>query len=141
MSEEDPGPEATEPDRGPVTVAQDLFPLPGASLVAREVVTEACMRWGLPDAVAPASLIVSELVANVVDHAHTSMTLEIALRPGRLLISMRDGSRVPPMLRRDTTAPSARGRGLLLIEAVSADWGYRLDAAGKTVWTALEIIT
>ncbi|MFI2277952.1 MULTISPECIES: ATP-binding protein [Catenuloplanes] len=139
MSEEDRRTRATEANGTPALVTQDLFPLAGASRIARGIVTEACLRWDLPQAVAPAALIVSELVGNVVDHAHTIMTLEITLFPGRLLLSMRDGSRLPPVPRQGMTATSARGRGLLLIEAVSTDWGYRLDAAGKTVWAALEI--
>ncbi|MDP9799432.1 hypothetical protein J2S43_007944 [Catenuloplanes nepalensis] len=129
----------TEPKRAPPPVVQDLFPLTGACLAARDIVTEACLCWGLPQVVAPASLIVSELAGNVVDHAGTIMTLKMTLLPDHLLLSMCDGSYLPPIPRRDTTAPSARGRGLLLIEAVSADWGYRLDAAGKTVWATLKI--
>jgi hypothetical protein len=32
------------------------------------------------------------------------------------------------------------GRGLLLVEACSKDWGWRLeDQGGKTVWAAIDL--
>ena len=70
--------------------------------------TEACLRWDLPHLIAPASLIASELVSNVVDHAHTMMTLRLSLRQRFLTSPSADGSagRAGPARR----LPAERGR-------------------------------
>lgn len=128
-----------ESSRVPPPVVQELLPVVGASRFARDVVTEACVTWDLPHLIPPATLIVSELVGNVVDHAGTMMTLHVVRQPDFLYIGVRDGSSVPPVLRNGSGVPTGRGRGLLLIEAVSASWGYRSDEDGKTVWATMDL--
>jgi hypothetical protein len=119
-------------------VVQDLLPVSGAPRSARNIITDACGRWNLLHVVGPASLIVSELASNVVDHAHTIMTLRATVHPSALHLAMQDGSSAPPVLR-TSTVPTERGRGLQLVEAVSTAWGYRLEHGGKTVWATLDL--
>ncbi|WP_433796561.1 ATP-binding protein [Actinoplanes sp. CA-252034] len=119
-------------------LVESLPPLPGAPRHARDLVTEACVRWDLGHLTGPATLITSELVSNVLDHAHTTMTLHIALRPACLYLAVEDGSASPPApVRHPSTGPA--GRGLHLVEAVSTTWGYSLGAGGKTVWATLSL--
>lgn len=128
-----------ESSHAPLSVTQDLFPVAGASLAARNIVTETCLRWNVPHVVGSAALIVSELVGNAVDHAHTMMTLQLDLRHPDLRLSVQDGSAAPPVLRRDNSSAAQRGRGLLLVEAVSTTWGYQVDEGGKTVWATIDV--
>ncbi|MFC7530728.1 STAS domain-containing protein [Actinoplanes sp. GCM10030250] len=119
-------------------IQEELLPLAGSTRHARDVVTDACLRWDLPGLVAPASLIVTELVGNVIDHADTMMTLRLSLRPRYLNMAVADGSALLPVL----SAPAApdsngRGRGLLLVGAVAAAWGCMPSREGKVVWAAL----
>ena len=121
-----------------LVVSDDLLPLSGAARQARNVATDACSRWDLPGLVAPASLIAGELAGNVVDHAHTMMTLSLTLRPRYLQIAVRDGVTAEPVPR--TPQPdlvSLRGRGLLLVAATAAAWGWLPTDNGKVVWASL----
>ena len=112
-----------------------LLPVPGAARQARNVVTDACVRWGLPHLTGPATVVASELVSNVVMHAHTVMTLEVRLRPDYLFVAVFDeGYTVPEQRTNPPDAPG--GRGLQLVDILSARWGYRRQRGGKVVWAS-----
>jgi histidine kinase-like protein len=119
------------------TLADELLPGTGAARHARDLATDACLRWDLPDLVPPASLIAGELVSNVVDHAHTMMTLRLVLRPRYLQIAVRDGSSDPPVSSRDLPPGAGHGRGLLLVESLAHSWGSLPSTDGKVVWASL----
>ena len=118
-------------------VTEELLPLAGAARHARNVVTEACLRWDLPGLVAPATLIVSELVSNAVDHAGTAAQLRLALSREHLTIAVRDGSAEPPVRPGPAAGMTERGRGLMLVAATADSWGWSPVADGKVVWATL----
>ena len=121
-------------ERSLPAVSEEIFPIQGAVRHARNVATDACLRWGLPDLVGPASLIANELVANVVVHASTIATFRLSLRRRYLTIAVRDGSSEPPATPSEGDRP---GRGLLLVEAMAASWGWLPSEGGKVVWATL----
>jgi anti-anti-sigma regulatory factor len=116
------------------SLIDDVLPIAGAARQARNMATEACSRWDLPDLVAPASVIAGELVTNVVDHANTMATLRISLRQRYVTIGVRDGSTEEP--RRVSPGPMG-GRGLMLVEAMAHSWGWLPVEGGKVVWASL----
>ncbi|GIF15805.1 ATP-binding protein [Actinoplanes teichomyceticus] len=120
-------------------VVEDLLPVAFAGRHARNVVTESCLRWGLAHLLAPATLIVTELVSNVVMHAHTMMTLEIGLRGRFLRLAVHDGCASPPVLHPDRDPAGPGGLGLHLVASSSADWGYARTGGGKVVWADLPL--
>jgi two-component sensor histidine kinase len=131
---------AETPDLTPRAVSEELPPASGAPRHARNVVTDACLRWDLPDAVGTAALIITELVSNVVDHAHTVMTIEVAHRDSHLYLAVHDGASTPPVpndLAGD--AGALRGRGLMVVAAVATTWGYHQNNDGKTVWATVTL--
>ncbi len=131
---------AEPPDSTPRAVFETLLPVSGASRHARNVVTDACLRWDLADAVGPAALIMSELVSNVVDHVHTAMTIEVAHRDSHLYLAVHDGASAPPVLREvGQDGPTFRGRGLVLVAAAATTWGYDNKEDGKTVWATVAL--
>ncbi|WP_250036672.1 STAS domain-containing protein [Paractinoplanes maris] len=117
-------------------VSEDLLPISRAARHARRVVTEACLRWDEPDLIGSATLVVSELVSNAAMHAQTMMTMQVRLRPCHVRIAVFDGSALPAVSRSAGTAGGG-GRGLLLVDAVSAAWGSTPLPDGKVVWSAL----
>jgi len=120
------------------SVAEDLVPIAGAARMGRNVATEACLRWDLPDLVGPASLICSELISNGVDHASTMMRLRLSLSSAYLFVALRDGSSAAPTL--SVPASNARrGRGLQIINATAHSWGWLPAVGGKVVWASLLI--
>lgn len=125
---------ATEPPR---RIRARLRPVPDACRQVRQLVGQACNTWQRTElAAGNAALVASELVANVVRHAHTTMIVTMGARAGRLSLSVRDGSRtLPRPARRDRTEPG--GRGLHLVRELSDSWGVQQILDGKVVWTRL----
>jgi hypothetical protein len=119
-----------------LTVTEDLLPIAGAARRARDVTTDACLRWDEPDLVGTAALIASELVTNAAIHAHTMMTLQVRLRPCHVRIAVFDGSGAHAVAR-ETGSTNPGGRGLHLVDAFSAAWGSTSLSTGKVVWSAL----
>jgi hypothetical protein len=113
---------------------EDLLPIAGTARLARNIATEACLRWDLPDLVGAASVIAGELVTNVLDHADTIATLRVTLRPRFVMIGVKDGSAAMPRLARP--GPTG-GRGLSLVEAMAHSWGWLPLDGGKVVWASL----
>ncbi|HEX5200025.1 MAG TPA: ATP-binding protein [Actinoplanes sp.] len=120
----------------PTRVRARLRPVPDACRQVRQLVTQACEGWHRSDLATTAALIATELVANVVRHAHTTMEFTLALRDGRLRISVRDGSRrLPKPAQPGLSSPG--GRGLWLVRDLTEAWGVLPVSDGKVVWTQL----
>ncbi|GAB2575658.1 hypothetical protein Aab01nite_14100 [Paractinoplanes abujensis] len=128
---------AGDPAAAVPAITDELLPISGAARHARDLATDACLRWDLPHLVGPAGLIANELVSNVVDHAHTMMTLRLTLHPRYLHVAVRDGS--PDEVGPPVGPPPefGRGRGLIMVDATAHTWGCVPTADGKVVWASL----
>ncbi|MFG1916714.1 STAS domain-containing protein [Micromonospora sp. NPDC048898] len=113
-----------------------LEPVAGACRRARELVTDACARWNIPDASGPAALVLSELVGNVVRHAGTPMQVTVTLRRPYLHLAVVDGSRAQARPG-ETDLRAEGGRGLLLVRELTQRWGSVPAGQGKAVWAML----
>ncbi|MEH1167382.1 ATP-binding protein [Micromonospora sp. CPCC 205539] len=111
-------------------------PVAEACRRARELVVDACARWNLPEAAGPASLVLSELVGNVVRHAGTPMQVTVTLRRPYLHLAVVDGSRAAA---RPAAADQRAegGRGLMLVRELAQRWGSVPAGEGKAVWAML----
>ncbi|MGO4417226.1 ATP-binding protein [Streptomyces sp. MCAF7] len=106
----------------------------------------ALAAWGLVDEVETAALIMSELVSNAARHARGPTIRMSVNRPAdnRVYVAVIDRAPLQlPQLR--TPGPDAvQGRGLVLVEAVSHDWGWEYMGTGtrpwgKRVWATLTV--
>lgn len=110
---------------------------PASAGAARSFTREVVEAWGIGDVVDDVVLVVSELVANAVTHARTACELRISLDPLTLRVEVVDAGRgmpdpLPPSVTRNS------GRGLHLVDAVTAAWGVEPEAdGGKIVWAEL----
>jgi anti-anti-sigma factor len=105
--------------------------------IARRLAQEACLNLGLIRALIDAEIIASELVANVVEHGAGRPVLRFERRDDDLLISVADDRALPL---RSTPRPGReeRGRGLLLVAALTSTWGVQArPGGGKVVWALL----
>ncbi|GIE74431.1 hypothetical protein Aph02nite_03810 [Actinoplanes philippinensis] len=127
---------SAEAEPGDPTVRVRLRPVPEACRQVRHLVTQACAAWQRSEATATATLVATELVANVVRHAHTTMEFTVGLRGGRLTVAVRDGSRLMPRAL-DPAVTDAGGRGLRLVRELTDAWGVLPVTDGKVVWTQL----
>ena len=121
-----------------LTATVDLRPVPASVPVARHLVLDLLGAWRAPHDAGDAALLVTELVANVVDHVAggASFTLEVALAEDWLRISVADGSALRPVVREFELA-ARRGRGMQLVEGIADRWGVEDHTDGKRVWFEL----
>lgn len=107
---------------------------------ARRIIRTELDRWGLPEHVEIAELLVSELVTNALQHAWGPLHLRMSHSPvDRMLrCDIADGCpAAPPAHRPPARADEDHGRGLHLVDQLSTRWGARHTGAGKTVWFEL----
>jgi len=115
----------------------ELEPVAGAARRARELVTEACGRWELPELAGPACIVVTEMVNNVVVHAGTAMTVLLARQVDSMSVAVRDHSSARPRFAGPVAPTAYGGRGLLLIDSMARRWGNLALVDGKVVWALL----
>jgi anti-sigma regulatory factor (Ser/Thr protein kinase) len=86
-------------------------------------------------------LVVSELATNAMVHARTPFTVTLSAGDDTVMLAVQDGSTtVPAMVVPQVT--DTRGRGLLLVEQLSREWGASTAGYGcKLVWASLTIRT
>jgi anti-sigma regulatory factor (Ser/Thr protein kinase) len=121
---------------------QRLPPEPTSAKQARLMIADACRAWHLTHLQDPAKLVISELVANAIQHARTDLLVTVSRRGTGLYLAVRDGSPALPRLRPSAVAggsPGGGGRGLRIVQHAAAAWGAlpTHDHTGKVVWAAL----
>ena len=131
-------------DHHPLSTTLRVSADAAATASARAVVRDLCVAapddaFG-PQAVEIAVLLVTELVSNAVEHGGGTAVVEVDVDAVRLRVSVADSDpRLP------TAALAAidaeRGRGLLLVEALSSRWGAAPQDGGKCVWFELDRAT
>lgn len=116
----------------------DLMPTAASVPTARRVVVDLLTAWGAPHDLGDAGLLVSELVANVVDHVggDAAFTLELVLAGDWLRVSVTDGSAIRPVVR-ELEGSAPRGRGMRLVQQIADRWGADDHEGGKRVWLEL----
>ena len=127
-------------DRWPLQDFLELGALAGAVPCARLHARHLLREWGIGHLGNNAELLVTELVTNAV-RASREMTRACAVRlwllsdSAQILILVWDASPQPPVLT-DVPDDAEHGRGLMLVDAVSEQWGWysREDGDGKFVW-------
>ena len=105
---------------------------------ARDLVRTVLAGWGLDELADAGALLVSELVGNAVRHTRCRL-IEVTLTrssPSTVRIAVADRSHVPPVPRTPDDGELS-GRGLLIVEALTASWGTEPLPWGKRVWGEL----
>ena len=117
---------------------------PAAPAEARRRVRDAIRSWRVPVDLDAALLLTSELVTNAIRHeagqeagqGAQAVMLAIASSRGRLRVDVHDTSRSLPAVA-EVPADAETGRGLLLVETLSDEWGFYRTPAGKAVYFTL----
>jgi hypothetical protein len=121
--------------------------LPTAPACARGHVRAVVHEWGLTGLADTAELLASELVTNSVqayERARHSADPAIApvirlwLTSDQLSLAIHVWDTCDEMpVRHDASPDAIDGRGLLLVETLSKDWGAYREADGKVVWVLI----
>ena len=95
-------------------------------------------RSGAAEVVADAAAIASELVTNAVTAGSSAIELCLGLRPNAVYIEVADDAdgTVTPA-HPEPTDP--KGRGLLVVAALSREWGVTSDEGTKQVWAEVPL--
>jgi serine/threonine-protein kinase RsbW len=106
---------------------------------ARRLVEAVLQTWDVPHLAEAALVVVTELVANAAYHARAeSIRVTVTRLDERAVrVAVVDKSRALPHLR-PASPGEEHGRGLVLVEAMSARWGVDTLPWGKRVWAELE---
>ncbi len=116
-------------------------PEPSCAAAARRLVADALDAWGLGRFDDDAAVCTSELAANAILHSRSTFTVAVHPIAGGVRIDVQDDRpdllpvAVPDEL--DPLEIGTTGRGLKLVAALGARWGYFTTHVAKTVWVEL----
>jgi anti-sigma regulatory factor (Ser/Thr protein kinase) len=125
-------------DQWPLRDFIELGPWPTAVPCARLRTRQVLWEWGLKEFAESVELLVSELVTNAIAACASSLGpvgLWLLSDGKQVVILVSDSAPNPPVPMNPDSATEG-GRGLLLVEAVSARWGWYPipGGTGKVVW-------
>ncbi|MGW7383937.1 ATP-binding protein [Streptomyces sp. NPDC054794] len=115
---------------------------PASVAAARTSVREMLAARGISgDAEDIAVMVTSELVTNALAHSGSErIVCRLHIAADRIRVEVEDQNRGSSLPEPRQAAPDDQGgRGLFLVEALSADWGVALTPrrSGRTVWAEL----
>lgn len=103
---------------------------------ARRKVMRIVRDWAVPltgESLDDLALLSSEVITNAIRHTNAPCTVTVRWTGRRLLVEVTDTDPARPAPR-DRHTSAEGGRGLLLVNELSADWGSSLVPGGKVVW-------
>ncbi|MCR6489732.1 ATP-binding protein [Amycolatopsis sp. OK19-0408] len=110
-----------------------------APALARHEVRRAMLGFGLREPqLDDVLLATSELVTNAFEHGEKPERMELGYAEGLLTLRVYDTGCLLPELRAPSPA-QARSRGLVLVQALSEDWGFERCPGGKYVWAIFRV--
>lgn len=116
---------------------------------ARRHARDVLSAWRVhPDSIETTALAVSELVTNAVRHVVKAtpatgpvrLALILRHRSTHLIVEVADPDVRPPLRQGAVALGAESGRGLLIVESVSKEWGYYFPpTGGKVVWCSIAL--
>jgi len=122
---------------GGISSGQSFEPKPMNVRAAREFVADALDEQGFDGDKEIVLLLASELVTNAVRHAATPFEITVDVEPDRVKVAVIDGDPGHGPRVRHPGPDDTNGRGLLLVDQLSAVWGSDRTGSGKAVWFTL----
>jgi len=111
---------------------------PAAAAEARSQVRAVIRAWKVPVDPDIAVLLTSDMVTDAIMHGDgETVTLTISCSRGHLRIDVQDTSLSRAMAAEGGPAATETGCGLVLVAALSADWGSFRTRAGKVMYFTL----
>ncbi|WP_413760148.1 SpoIIE family protein phosphatase [Streptomyces sp. MMBL 11-3] len=123
----------------PLRESWTVWRVPEAVRHARRFTRRALRAWRVTDEPDAVLLIVSELVTNALVHTDGQIRLDLTLIDNRLRVAVADVSPRTPIKPTSIGWEATGGRGILLVEALSANWGTVPVSGGKQVWAELPL--
>ena len=127
-------PEQTFGTVGDIASGQKFEPKPLNVRAARDFVADALEEQGFDGDTEIVLLLASELVTNAVRHAATPFEITVDVGRDRVKVAVIDGDVDHGPRVRQPGPDDTNGRGLLLVDQLSAVWGSDRIGRGKSVW-------
>jgi hypothetical protein len=109
-----------------------LIPIPTAVSTARQIAKQTLVDWDLSHLMPNCVTVTSELVANAVLHAGSSIRLKLSRDATFLRIAVEDADRAVPKMQ-------SKRSGLAEVQMIASNWGCDVTPTGKTVWAELPL--
>ncbi|GGN63310.1 hypothetical protein GCM10011579_031480 [Streptomyces albiflavescens] len=119
----------------PLRESWTIWRVPEAVRHARRFTRRTLRTWDVSENLDAVLLVVSELVTNALVHTDGQVRLDLTLINHRLRVSVADNSPRSPIKPTSIGWEATGGRGILLVEAMSAAWGTVPVSGGKQVWS------
>ena len=116
-----------------------LSPDARAPREARHAVARFLTAAHLPQLTDDAELLASELVTNAVRHAGGPIDVRAYVRDGFLRLEVADSAIDRQVAPRTARPDDEGGRGMELVDKLSARWGWRTTGHSKVVWLDLPV--
>ncbi|CAL9360641.1 hypothetical protein SUDANB1_00654 [Streptomyces sp. enrichment culture] len=124
-------------DLRPLRESWTVWRVPQAVGHARRFARRTLRSWGVTAEYDAVLLVVSELVTNALVHTDGKVRMDLTLVNDRLRVAIADASPRSPVRPTSIGWEATGGRGILLVEALSATWGTLPVSGGKQVWAEL----
>ena len=94
-----------------------------------------------PDLLIDVELAATELVTNAYEHTGLLLAVRVSRPADRpvLRVEVDDGAPERPLRPGASTRGGFRGRGLLMVDGISTQWGVEQGADLKTVWVEIPL--
>ena len=118
---------------------QSLVAEPLSVVRARWFVGRCLLDHDQPSIVQDVQLVASELATNAIEHAMSPFTVVLQGFDDFVFLAVHDGSLKRPRLLTNQPLDSEVGRGMVLVNALSSDWGMAATPkGGKSTWAAFD---
>lgn len=118
---------------------QSFVSEPLSVVQARSFVGRHLLDHGQTSMVQDVQLVTSELATNAIQHAMSPFTVTLRGFDTFVFLAVRDGSLTRPQLLADRLLDADGGRGMVLVSAMSSDWGVAATpTGGKSTWAAFD---
>ena len=105
----------------------------------RQGVSALLSEWNISgEAAQPTLLVITELLANAIEHGSAPIHVTLRLTPPVVLVQVHDGAPHAPQ-QQSHDPGRLRGYGLHLIEELAAHRGWFPEPDGKTVWAEVPL--
>ena len=120
-------------ERNVRTATTTLPPVVTSPRQSRRLARDALAGWCDHPNFADIELLISELVANGVEHAETPVDVRIAVTASTIRVEVSDRDPALPVMRTPEAGESS-GRGMRIVDQTARRWGIQPRRTGKCVW-------
>ena len=120
-------------ERAVRTATTTLPPDVTSPRTSRRLARDALAGWCDPSDFVDVELLISELVANGVEHAATDVDVRIAVTSRNIRVEVTDRNPSLPVMR-SPEAGEPSGRGMRIVDQTATRWGIQARRTGKCVW-------